>query len=204
MSGRDRYPYPYPYPYRYPYAIRLGHALAPHGLKWLEEFLPPDDYEGYAEVRRAPAPNPNPTPNPNPDPTPTPNQVRRALRGTGVLCTTGEHEYTRYGSNPKPTPKPNPHPHPHSNPSPNPSPHPSPNPNQVHALRLPPPHRRPCGGYPAAPNPTPSPNPTPTPSPSPSPSPNPRWTSCNRTSPGAEVSRRLGASLRRRPRMTSP
>ena len=40
MSGRDRYPYPYPYPYpyRYPYAIRLGHALAPHGLKWLEEF----------------------------------------------------------------------------------------------------------------------------------------------------------------------
>ena len=23
--------------------------------------------------------------------------MRRALRGTGVLCTTGEHEYTRYG-----------------------------------------------------------------------------------------------------------
>ena len=36
-----------------PYAIRLGHALAPYGLKWLEEFLQPDDYEGYAEVRRA-------------------------------------------------------------------------------------------------------------------------------------------------------
>eukprot|EP00908_Phaeocystis_cordata_P000332 Transcript_10354.p2 GENE.Transcript_10354~~Transcript_10354.p2 ORF type:complete len:332 (-),score=88.68 Transcript_10354:106-1101(-) len=47
-------------------------ALAPLGLKWLEEFLPPDDYDGYVEVRRA-------------------------LAGTGVLCTTGEHEYTRYG-----------------------------------------------------------------------------------------------------------
>ena len=47
-------------------------ALAPLGLKWLEEFLPPDDYDGYVEGRRA-------------------------LAGTGVLCTTGEHEYTRYG-----------------------------------------------------------------------------------------------------------
>ena len=30
-----------------PYAIKLGRALAPYGLKWMEEFLPPDDYDGY-------------------------------------------------------------------------------------------------------------------------------------------------------------
>ena len=33
-----------------PYAIKLCNALAPHGLKWMEEFLPPDNYEGYKEV----------------------------------------------------------------------------------------------------------------------------------------------------------
>ncbi len=55
-----------------PYAIRLAKALEPLGLKWMEEFLPPDDYEGYAEVRHA-------------------------LRGSTVLLTTAEHEYTRYG-----------------------------------------------------------------------------------------------------------
>ena len=55
-----------------PYAIKLAKALEPYGLKWIEEFLPPDDYEGYAEVRRA-------------------------LAGSSVLTTTGEHEYTRYG-----------------------------------------------------------------------------------------------------------
>ena len=55
-----------------PYSIRLANALQPYGIKWIEEFLPPDDYDGYAEVRRA-------------------------LIGTGVLTTTGEHEYTRYG-----------------------------------------------------------------------------------------------------------
>ena len=55
-----------------PYTIKLAKALAPIGLKWIEEFLPPDDYEGYAEVRKA-------------------------LAGTGVLTTTAEHEYTRYG-----------------------------------------------------------------------------------------------------------
>ena len=55
-----------------PYTVRLGKALAPLGLKWIEEFLPPDDYDGYVEVRKG-------------------------LRGSGVLTTTGEHEYTRYG-----------------------------------------------------------------------------------------------------------
>ena len=34
-----------------PYAIRLARALAPHGLKWIEECLPPDDYDGYRQVR---------------------------------------------------------------------------------------------------------------------------------------------------------
>jgi len=55
-----------------PYAIKLANALAPHGLKWMEEFLPPDDYEGYKEVKAA-------------------------LRSSGVMLTSAEHEYTRYG-----------------------------------------------------------------------------------------------------------
>lgn len=55
-----------------PYATRLAKELEPLGLKWMEEFLPPDDYEGYKEVRKN-------------------------LRGSKVLLTTGEHEYNRYG-----------------------------------------------------------------------------------------------------------
>ncbi|KAK3767089.1 hypothetical protein RRG08_017963 [Elysia crispata] len=55
-----------------PYATKLARALEPHGLKWMEEFLPPDCYDGYKEVREN-------------------------LRGCGVLLTTGEHEYSRYG-----------------------------------------------------------------------------------------------------------
>lgn len=55
-----------------PYATRLAKTLEPYGLKWMEEFLPPDDYEGY-------------------------KQVRENLRGSSVLLTTGEHEYNRYG-----------------------------------------------------------------------------------------------------------
>ena len=39
-----------------PYAIKLGRALEPYGLKWLEEFLPPDDYEGYKDVKTAALP----------------------------------------------------------------------------------------------------------------------------------------------------
>lgn len=53
------------------YSLQLLRAAEPHGLKWLEEFLPPDDYWGYAEVRRR-----NPTP---------------------ALITTGEHEATALG-----------------------------------------------------------------------------------------------------------
>jgi L-rhamnonate dehydratase len=53
------------------YAVRLAHALSPFGLKWLEEALIPDDYWGYAELRRK-AP-------------------------TGMLISTGEHEATRWG-----------------------------------------------------------------------------------------------------------
>jgi L-rhamnonate dehydratase len=54
-----------------PYATRLAHRAAEHGLRWIEEALPPDDYWGYAALRRAVPP--------------------------GMLVTTGEHEATRWG-----------------------------------------------------------------------------------------------------------
>jgi L-rhamnonate dehydratase len=55
-----------------PYATRLASkAWDRAGLKWIEEALPPDDYWGYAELRR---------------------NVPR-----GMLVTTGEHEATRWG-----------------------------------------------------------------------------------------------------------
>eukprot|EP01126_Amoeba_proteus_P014676 TRINITY_DN16496_c0_g1_i2.p1 TRINITY_DN16496_c0_g1~~TRINITY_DN16496_c0_g1_i2.p1 ORF type:complete len:313 (-),score=53.71 TRINITY_DN16496_c0_g1_i2:56-994(-) len=41
-----------------------------NGVKWVEEFLPPDDYAGYKEVKK---------------------------KVTTTLLTCGEHEYTRYG-----------------------------------------------------------------------------------------------------------
>lgn len=53
------------------FATRLANAAAEHGLRWIEEALPPDDYWGYADLRRR-------------------------LAGK-VLVTTGEHEATRYG-----------------------------------------------------------------------------------------------------------
>lgn len=53
------------------YATRLAHAASEYGLKWLEEALIPDDYWGYAELRkRAPS---------------------------SMMITTGEHEATRWG-----------------------------------------------------------------------------------------------------------
>jgi L-rhamnonate dehydratase len=54
------------------YAIKLATAAyEQYGLKWIEEALSPDDYWGYAELKRnAPA---------------------------GLLVTTGEHEATRWG-----------------------------------------------------------------------------------------------------------
>jgi len=33
-----------------PYAIKLAKALQPYGLKWIEECLHPDDYDGYEQV----------------------------------------------------------------------------------------------------------------------------------------------------------
>jgi L-rhamnonate dehydratase len=53
------------------YATRLATAAHEYGLKWIEEALPPDDYWGYAALRRnVPA---------------------------GMMVTTGEHEATRWG-----------------------------------------------------------------------------------------------------------
>jgi L-rhamnonate dehydratase len=34
------------------HATRLAHACAPHNLKWIEESLPPLDFQGYAELKR--------------------------------------------------------------------------------------------------------------------------------------------------------
>ncbi|MCK5745001.1 MAG: L-rhamnonate dehydratase, partial [Oricola sp.] len=53
------------------YATRLAHAAHEYGLKWIEEALSPDDYWGYAALKRS-APK-------------------------GMLVTTGEHEATRWG-----------------------------------------------------------------------------------------------------------
>lgn len=53
------------------YAIRLAKAANEFDLKWIEEALPPDDYWGYAQLRR--------------------NLPR------GMMLTTGEHEATRWG-----------------------------------------------------------------------------------------------------------
>jgi L-rhamnonate dehydratase len=54
-----------------PYALGLIEGLRPYRFKWIEECLPPDDYWGYAELRR------------------------RAPRD--LMVTTGEHEATRWG-----------------------------------------------------------------------------------------------------------
>jgi len=54
-----------------PYTIELIKRIAPFNVKWVEEFLPPDDYDGYSQVKQA--------------------------VGSSCLLTTGEHEYTRYG-----------------------------------------------------------------------------------------------------------
>ena len=54
------------------YATRFARkGWAQSGLKWIEEALPPDDYWGYAALKRAVPP--------------------------GMLVTTGEHEATRWG-----------------------------------------------------------------------------------------------------------
>lgn len=53
------------------YAVRLAQKAFEYDLKWLEECLPPDDYWGYAELRRR--------------------------MPAGMMLTTGEHEATRWG-----------------------------------------------------------------------------------------------------------
>ncbi|HEY6923162.1 MAG TPA: L-rhamnonate dehydratase, partial [Steroidobacteraceae bacterium] len=53
------------------YSLKLAQRAHDYGLKWIEEALSPDDYWGYAELKRN-APK-------------------------GMLVTTGEHEATRWG-----------------------------------------------------------------------------------------------------------
>jgi L-rhamnonate dehydratase len=53
------------------YATRLAHKASEYGLKWIEEALLPDDYWGYAQLKRQVPPT--------------------------MLVTTGEHEATRWG-----------------------------------------------------------------------------------------------------------
>jgi L-alanine-DL-glutamate epimerase-like enolase superfamily enzyme len=53
-----------------PYTIDLANALRPHRVRWIEEPLPPDDYDGHARIKTA-----------------CPWQ----------RFSTGEHEFTRYG-----------------------------------------------------------------------------------------------------------
>ncbi len=52
------------------YTLTFARAVEPSGLRWIEEPLQPDDYDGYTELRR---------------------------RVRGVQIATGEHEYTRWG-----------------------------------------------------------------------------------------------------------
>jgi len=53
-----------------PYVIQLARALEPYNIKWIEEVLPPYDYDGYSTLKK---------------------------KITSTMITTGEHEYTRYG-----------------------------------------------------------------------------------------------------------
>jgi L-rhamnonate dehydratase len=55
-----------------PYTIELVKRCEPYNVKWIEEMLPPDDYDGYRDIKDK-------------------------CSHTGILFTTGEHEYTRYG-----------------------------------------------------------------------------------------------------------
>lgn len=52
------------------YTIRMAEKLEPYRVKWIEESLPPDDYEGY-------------------------RTINQKINSTAIA--TGEHEYTRYG-----------------------------------------------------------------------------------------------------------
>ena len=52
------------------YTIRMAETIAPYRVKWIEECLPPDEIDGYAELNR---------------------------KITSTAVATGEHEYTRFG-----------------------------------------------------------------------------------------------------------
>ena len=52
------------------YTIQFAEAIAPYNVHWIEEVLPPDDYEGFTRLNA---------------------QI------TSTLIATGEHEYTRWG-----------------------------------------------------------------------------------------------------------
>jgi L-rhamnonate dehydratase len=52
------------------YTLELAEAFEPYGVYWLEECLPPDDYEGFG-------------------------RLREQIKSTRIV--TGEHVYTRYG-----------------------------------------------------------------------------------------------------------
>jgi L-rhamnonate dehydratase len=57
-----------------PYTVELARRIdreVPGGVKWIEEHLPPDDYDGYEQVKK--------------------------MCGGTTMFTCGEHEYTRYG-----------------------------------------------------------------------------------------------------------
>ncbi len=36
-----------------PYVIELARKCNPYDVEWIEEALPPDDYEGYSELKKA-------------------------------------------------------------------------------------------------------------------------------------------------------
>jgi L-rhamnonate dehydratase len=59
-----------------PYSISLARRISQPDLHftWMEEFLPPDEYDGYSEVMKA-------------------------AGNLGLMLTTGEHEYSRFGYN---------------------------------------------------------------------------------------------------------
>ncbi len=52
------------------YTLRMARLIEPYRIRWIEECLPPDDYEGYAEI---------------------------TAKITSTTVATGEHEYTRWG-----------------------------------------------------------------------------------------------------------
>jgi len=52
------------------YTLRMAELIEPYRVRWIEEVLPPDDFDGYAELRQK-------------------------VRHTAIA--TGEHEYTRWG-----------------------------------------------------------------------------------------------------------